>query len=425
MKQILIEVKESLLNKKIFTILISLQIFFLLLLMSALFLNFSNVQTKTESFYAQYEEKNIYQLSDNLIEEREQKYFSDIRELEVLKRFHEELQESEDFVYFNTTIQPIGFLNFKGMSSFLYGYEDGAIPPEYQKEMGTYQVVKSIQVNEQVFSSFNVKIKNGKRFNNNDFEYENKKTIPVILGSNYEGIYEIGDTINIDYIDTPMKAIVIGTLDANTIIPVREQIDFSLDKYIILPEFTMNQAAETKEDLLLQQRHYLHLINGQILTEKDNIEVRKSLQTVSKETGFYDFIVIGANGLAIDLMFSMMKQSETLIITLTILLFCFCIFSIALSLIAKWDANLIKYAVHLISGATINKIFMYTLVEISTIILFMLLLVFIIMTFVGVMPFQYYLIIILISMLIAMIALVPYYIRLKRLNISEMLKRRD
>ncbi|EEM01713.1 hypothetical protein bmyco0002_60000 [Bacillus pseudomycoides] len=75
MRKILIEVRESILKKKGFFILILLQTCLLFSLLSALYLYFYDVDTKTKSFYAQYEGKSIYQLSDQLINEKEKYFF--------------------------------------------------------------------------------------------------------------------------------------------------------------------------------------------------------------------------------------------------------------------------------------------------------------------------------------------------------------
>ncbi|MBL2347209.1 ABC transporter permease, partial [Klebsiella pneumoniae] len=66
MRKILIEVRESLLKKKGFFILILAQTCLLFSLLSALYLYFFDVDTKTKSFYAQFKGKSIYQLSDQL-----------------------------------------------------------------------------------------------------------------------------------------------------------------------------------------------------------------------------------------------------------------------------------------------------------------------------------------------------------------------
>ncbi|MFH4258806.1 hypothetical protein WAJ21_20540, partial [Acinetobacter baumannii] len=85
----------------------------------------------------------------------------------------------------------------------------------------------------------------------------------------------------------------------------------------------------------------------------------------------------------------MMKQNTQLLLLFTTVLFAFCIFSISLSLIMKWDTNIKKYAIHLISGATISQILRYTFAEVLFIIGISLTFVFLFIQFVGKMPIHY------------------------------------
>lgn len=109
------------------SILILLQTCLLFALISALYLSFYKIDTKTKSFYAQYEGKNIYKLSDQLFDEKEVEFFSNPNELLKVKNFYHTLLNSKDFLYLNTTLQHIGVQNFKGQSIFLQGYEKGIL----------------------------------------------------------------------------------------------------------------------------------------------------------------------------------------------------------------------------------------------------------------------------------------------------------
>lgn len=423
--QIFLEVKESLFKRKIFSVLIFLQVLLLLIFMSALFLYYSKVDIKTKSFYAQYEDMSIYQLSDNLFDKREDEYFSNINELNNLKQFYNKLQNNDGFIYLNTTLQPIGILNFRGRDIHLQGYEDGFSFPSYEKQNGTYEVVKSIQINENVLSNFELSMKEGTIFKKDNFIYKIGDNIPVILGSDYQNIYQIGDLIELDYINRTMQGKIIGILETNSTLPVKNDVDFSLDRYVLLPEFRIDHSPVNKEDTLFQQRHYLHLINGQLFSNKNKLEIRNLMNDISVATNFYDLTIIGANSLGIDLMFSMIKQNKNLLTIFTIILFFFCIISISISLIMKWNINVKKYLIHLISGATINRILCYVFTEIFGIILLSLSFIFIFMQTVGVMPNYYYLLMILVGLVITLLGMIPFYLKLKDNNLFMILKRKE
>lgn len=422
MRQVFIEVKESLANKKLFAGLILLQVFLFFLLVSVVFLSLGNVDTKTKSFYAQYKGKNVYQLSDNLLENKEIEFFMKKDSLEILKRFNKLLQDSSEFTYLNTNLQPIGVLNFKGDQKFLEGYEDGQTLKGEKTLKGEYKIIKSMQVNENVIKTFKPNMEYGKTFNHKDFTYNNG-TIPVILGSEYKSLYKVGDQLNIEYLHKNVPAKVIGILEPNTIIPARENIEFYADKYIVFPEFLMESDPTTEEEYSFQKMQYLGLINGQILTEKDNLQIRKSLNEISNLSNFDEFTIIGANDLGINIMFSMMKQNKILLLTLVIALFIFSIFSISLSLVMKWDINIKKYSTHLVFGATVKHILFYIFVEIFSLVLLPLLLIFYCTKFIGSMPNYYYFSIIILGIIVTLLGILPFYIKLRNLKLSEILKR--
>ncbi|MDM5370312.1 ABC transporter permease [Bacillus thuringiensis] len=427
MRKILIEVKESLLKKKMLSILILLQTCLLFALLSALYLSFYNIDTKTKSFYAQYKGKNIYKLSDRLIDEKEARFFSNPSELSKVKNFYHALLNSKDFLYMNTTLQHIGVQNFKGNPIFLQGYEQGNPRPPYQKRQGSpsFDRVKSIQINHNLLTAFDAKIQNGRVFNKEDFSFKKGTKIPIILGAEYQSIYNIGETINFDYLNQELEGIIIGILQKNTLFPVNGDVEFYVDRYIILPEFIMEEVPQNEEVLRFQQKHYLHAINGQILTNKDMISVQKLVNSISQKANFDDYIIIGANTIGISLMFTMMKQNIQIMFMFTVVIFLFCIFSISLSLIMKWDTNIKKYAIHLISGATVSQILWYTFIEILFVIGISLTLIFLFMQFVGEMPISYYFILIGVSLIIVVLGMLPFSFKLKQSNIVKILKKKE
>ncbi|UPW83054.1 ABC transporter permease [Lysinibacillus sp. Ag94] len=425
MKQIFMEVKESLLKKKLFSILLFIQATVLFVLLSVLFLHFNNVDSRTKSFYAQYEGKNIYQLSDNLFGEKEEQFVRNENSLRILKDFYNHLGKSKDFIYLNTALQPIGVRDFNGNNTYLEGYGegDGVLPP-YDFNGKQYQRVKSLQINEQVLNTFDVELEQGRKFQTEDFLYTDNKVIPIILGSDYKSLYKIGDKLKIEYIFKEMEAEVVGILKSDTILPVRENIEFYTDKHIIMPSLILEQEPLNEDDKTFQRRQYLQLINGQVFTEKDTLQVRKIINDISQSTNFYDLTVIGANGVGIDLMMSMYNQNMNLLIMLVVILFCFCIFSIFLSFIMKWNINIKKYSIHFISGATLYNILSYMFVEVLFIMFLSISFAFIGITFVGIMPMSYYFLLISIGLVITILGMLPLYIRIKNLDISNLLKKK-
>ncbi|OUB63548.1 hypothetical protein [Bacillus thuringiensis] len=425
MKQIIREVKENLVKKKFFSILILVQVTMLFVLMSVLFLQFYNVNTKTKSLYGQYKDKNVYQLSDNLFDEEEKSFLKSGDSLGYLKSFYKQLNENTEFTYLVTASQGIGIENFRGNDTFLEGYhsEGGAFPP-YEFHGEQYRMAKALQVNEQVFTTFDLKLEQGRKFKGEDYLYEDKKILPIILGADYKSTYKIGDRLKIEYIFTQMNAEIIGFLEPNTVFPVREDFEFYADKHILMPAFTMEKGPLTQENDIFQKRQYLQLVNGQIFTEKDTFQIRKLIDGIAETTQFNYVTIIGANGIGIDLMISMLNQNINLLIMLVVVMLCFCIASIALAFIMKWNIQIKKYAIHIISGANTFDIVMYMFAEVFLLILISLGIAFVIITNIVNMPVLYYVMIAIIGIIIACVGLLPMYFKVKNLNISKMLKKK-
>ncbi|MFB7640018.1 ABC transporter permease, partial [Peribacillus butanolivorans] len=86
--------------------------------------------------------------------------------------------------------------------------------------------------------------------------------------------------------------------------------------------------------------------------------------------------------------------------------------------------NMKKYAIHLISGATINKLMIYIFFELLIVMSISLISVFIYMRTIGLISYTYYVPMIIVVPIIILMGMIPLYMKLKKLNISEMLKRR-
>lgn len=249
--------------------------------------------------------------------------------------------------------------------------------PSYSKASTQFDVIKSIQLNKEMFSSFNLSVEKGRIFKNEDYFFTPNKKIPIILGNDFA-------SITFDYIDTVLEGEVVEYLLSNTIIPVQNSVNFNIDRYIVLPEFSMDYIPTEPNELLFQQRHYLSLINGQIFTEKDQLDVSKEITSISENTDFYEVIVIGANEVGLNIMFDMLEYNKSLLVSLSVFLFAFAILSISISLVMKWNINVKRYAIHLVSGATISQIFSYSFFEVFLTVLFSLLLVFLLSSSIGI-----------------------------------------
>lgn len=418
MKLIYREVKESLLQNKFFTFLLIIQIVAFLLLLSTLFLNFIKVDAKMSSFYAQFKGKNVYQLSDTLIDQKEQIYFQGDSHLHKIKAFYNGLNQNRQFLYLNSTRQPIEIIGFRGTKKFMYGYEESP--------MENLSGVKAMQVNKNTMELTGVEVEEGGLLKTSDFVYKEESIVPVLLGSQYKGIYNIGDTFEINYILKKINVRVIGILKPNSIIPVQNQTDFYVDRYIVMPELIFNSDPQNDEEMKFQKRHYLHLINGMIVTKKDSLQTKDFVYDISRTSDFYDIFIIGADNMGTEFLFGMIKQNRSLIFSITVVLFIFSVLSMSFSFIMKINRNTRKFAVHLISGASIHNITFYMLYEILFIFVCSVTIVSVFLfLIVGLLPWYYYLMILVASLISSLLVMVPVFYKVKKTKIIGLLKRKD
>ena len=337
-------------------------IFFTLVFVLVINLDQTNIETKTAN---NFENQNVFQITDQLINEREEEFFSENNGYDVLNSFTNTLSESSEFTFYTAVWQPIGIANFKGDRLFDPNYQNGSSTPSYQINNKTYSSVLSLQANDAVFKLNNLKIYKGRYFSKDEYIFkENTATIPVILGNRYFKLYQIGETINIFLYGKELTGKVIGFLDSSEKVMTTNQPELNLDKYIILPSIIFNNAPseyllKDKNNELFFRASLLARTNNLILTKNTPLNTRKIIDHISMNTGFYDFQVIGANSLAINALVSMTKANVTFIYIAISLLFLITMFTILYALFLKVKKNVDTYTVFLISGANMQHIKKY------------------------------------------------------------------
>lgn len=142
------------------------------------------------------------------------------------------------------------------------------------------------------------------------------------------------------------------------------QPEIILDKYMLLPSLTFNdKPSETllndSNNELFVRASLLANTNSLILTETAPLEIRKFMEDIKTQTGFNDFQIIGANGLSMDALVSMIEANVTLIYILISLLFIITLAIFLYTISLKVRKNVDTYSVLLISGANMQHIKKY------------------------------------------------------------------
>lgn len=336
-------------------------IFFTLIFVLVINIQQANIETKTAK---NFNNQNVYQITDQLIEEREREFFSSGQGYDILHNFINTLSESQAISFYTGTWQPIGVADFKGDDSFDPRYEHGGTTDSYDFNNSTYSTVKALHVNNSVFNLNNLQISNGRNFNPDEYKYNENKTIPVILGSNYSKSYKLGDKINIYLYGKELQGEIVGFLSSSQKVMIANHPELILDKYMLLPSLTFSDRPS--ESLLKATNNELFVrasllanTNSLILTETAPLEIRKFMEDIKTQTGFNDFQIIGANGLSMDALVSMTEANVSLIYILISLLFTITLSIFLFTLSLKVRKNVDTFSVLLISGANMQHIKKY------------------------------------------------------------------
>lgn len=200
-----------------------------------------------------------------------------------------------------------------------------------------------------------IQLSDGQLFTSESYKYEKDKKFPILLGSAYNGIYELGETIHIAYFFTDFKAEVVGFLKKDEKIMTNNEPEVMLNDYMIMP--AINFSKLTNEQVRNSGFERVFFIasldvirNSRLITTSSAMEIRKDLAQISDVTEFYDFSIIGADGLIMDSLFNMSKVNIKLIVVLNLLILLIINLSIYYVLKMKVKYNQSAYLVLLISG---------------------------------------------------------------------------
>ncbi len=121
--------------------------------------------------------------------------------------------------------------------------------------------LKTLMIGKSEYEAFDNVLEAGTNFDEGDFTvYAVTDSIPVILGYDYIGIYNIGDEISLSLHTQPLQFTVTGFLQKNTTFQFDREIP--LDQYMIVPLYDI--AYEPADDVneFYQKIYYLQKCDG-------------------------------------------------------------------------------------------------------------------------------------------------------------------
>lgn len=279
------------------SILMYVQITVFMLLIGTLFSFIQELDYSSEEMKKVYEGKAFYHMIDNYYSGDAFETFAGSDDsLEKLKKFYEALEQADTFTYVTMANQHVLTDDLTVEDKLIYGFEQSGQTPVVSVDGISYKPVKALQINERGAAYFGLEAASGRILENRDFLV--RETMPVVLGSEYTGTYQIGDSFTVSYLENKIKCRVIGILKAKSKVYYLDTPEFYLDRYIIMPMTIMKEQPDGSAEWDYQFRNYLNMVNGFLITS-DNEEAANSmaqeLKEISAETGFDGYTFIGQN----------------------------------------------------------------------------------------------------------------------------------
>ncbi|WP_432702291.1 hypothetical protein [Lysinibacillus sphaericus] len=348
-------------NKKWFTLFIGLISFLFSVVVFVLLvnINISKIEIRSASKFHNY---NIYQITDDLIGEREIEFFKDVKNYDLLNDFNNGVFKNSKVVFYNAVSQPIGLKQYPSDKKFSAYYEWGATNDIYEYEGALYQTTKSIQITKSVFDYNDVELMEGLPFDDSAYVYvAGRNEIPVILGSDYRQYYKLNDQLELHYYYEKFVGRVVGFAKENAFIFTNLEPQQVLNRYILLPSMSLSEQPskllqKTEVDEIFFRALLLSNIGGHLMTNLNALEVRKEIADIEKVTNFSDYQIIGANSLSVNLLYKMVDANQTLIFTISGVVFIFILCAFYLSVKSFIKRQFDTYLVFIMSGVTNNKI---------------------------------------------------------------------
>ena len=266
------------------------------------------------------------------------------------------------------------FFGGRDYSSFLPEDNNAPVSGYWGERTALIQGVQGAQVSLDAYRYFGIQVQEGEGFTEQNLEIaEADDPIPILVGSNYKGILDIGTEIELLYWGRVYPCRVTGILKAGTQLPKYRQFDedmCSMDSVIVYP-FGIKLKSDPKEVEKIEKyawNNYIALDFGYSRVRddrkvKDQVAVYRD---IGEEFGFPPLHLTGP-AMGIELL---RKESDSNIQTmfvLTVALIGFSFYGLAVTFYDKIHSNRRNYGIYLMNGCPLYMIVLPCLAEIALI----------------------------------------------------------
>lgn len=169
---------------------------------------------------------------------------------------------------------------------------------EIDGEQTYVTTLKTVSLDSEIAEILSKHIVKGRAFNSEDYTIVDEN-IPVILGSDYAGIYSIGDTIKANYLSLNVSFEIIAFFEENTELSILNQ-NIILNNYICLPSFDADLKLNDSNKKFLQiyniQKNCGYILIEDECSEEMIEKYRNDVYQLAREYNlYYDIATLQTN----------------------------------------------------------------------------------------------------------------------------------
>lgn len=239
----------------------------------------------------------LYGLIDTFLGDPEgfERFRASEHDLSTLANFIGELDAATRVDFLSAFDQPVVVRDFAGNDRFdANAGSDLEVRGEYWGDGGArLQDVKSMQMNREMFDFSRLRIDAGSAPDWGAVDYTSG-AVPVLLGADYHGVYDLGDEIQAELYGAPQRLRVAGFLSSGSAVFYRGDVNHYLDDTVVLP-YPSDVGQLVRQDQDLGGVVAFAMLNTDLAAASSMTydDVVNELGGIAARTGFHDYSLQG------------------------------------------------------------------------------------------------------------------------------------
>ncbi|MDE5801407.1 MAG: hypothetical protein K2I22_00630 [Lachnospiraceae bacterium] len=306
------------------------------------------------------QETQYYRLVDNLMGEYEEAFLKNKDALAKLKMMYHMLSNNSNFEYLEIYNNPVVLIGDNIRDEFLYRYEEGDAE-QYRGivEGQFYNEIKCCFISCNVGDLFDIQCHQGAFWKEDE---KNNETVPIVLGSGYSGIFEVGDYIQgITPFHENAQFEVYGILDEGEYLIYNDRIQ-NLDRYVLVPLQDAETLPEAGGKIGNQIFLYLCKTNGTLASTLPPNDLQDIVQEICDICGITpSSTVAGSTNAQSHILKVSMDDILRAFKEMLFILNVFSIVSTILYILLKINKNQKYYGILMLNGFSVMQVFLILL----------------------------------------------------------------